>query len=152
MKNSFWVEVRTSYDGVTETGEKGRITDTWLIRAASFAEAEKRAVEEVMEHDPSAVINVEACTKRNIAAVWVDIVGDTHSKWYKARVECVTLNEKTDKEKRFKRDFMIFAPNMSEAYVTLHKCMKDSPYDGGFDVLGINLTSVTDVISEIEED
>lgn len=151
MNKAFWVEVRTSYDGVTSDGEKGRITETLLVRAASFAEAEARADEEVSEQRGGATnIEVEACTKRNIAAVWVDFKDDDHSKWYKARCECVTISEKTGKEKRYKRDYLILAPNMHEAYVTLHKCMKDSPYDGGFEVLCISLTSITDVISEQE--
>ena len=151
MNKTFWVEVRTSYDGETSDGERGRITETLLVRAASFAEAEARADEEVSEQRCGATnIEVEACTKRNIADVWVDYEGDDHSKWYKTRCECVIINENTGKVKRLKRDYLIFAPNMHEAYVTLHKCMKDSPYEGGFEVLSISLTSITDVISEQE--
>ena len=39
MNKRFWVEVRVSYDGVTEKGEKANMKETWLVRAATFAES-----------------------------------------------------------------------------------------------------------------
>lgn len=144
MNRRFWVEVRVSYDGVTEKGEKANMKETWLVRAATFAEAESRATEKVCAYNGVEDVGVEACVKRNIAALWVSSLnGD---KFYKVRCEGLLVNEKTGKERIVKRDYLVLSPNMLDAYETFVKCMSDSDFSE-FEVLGINLTSIVEVLS-----
>lgn len=147
MNRRFWVEVRVSYDGVTEKGEKANMKETWLVRAATFAEAESRATEKVCAYNGVEDVCVEACVKRNIAAFWVDSLnGD---KFYKVRCACLLVNEKTGKERIVKRDYLVLSPNMLDAYETFFKCMSDSEFSE-IDVLGINLTPIVEVLSDQE--
>ena len=147
MNRRFWVEVRVSYDGVTEKGEKANMKETWLVRAATFAEAESRATEKVCASNGVEDVGVEACVKRNIAAFWVSSLnGD---KFYKVRCEGLLVNEKTGKERIVKRDYLILSPNMLDAYETFVKCMSDSDFSE-FEVLGINLTPIVEVLSDQE--
>lgn len=146
MNRRFWVEVRVSYDGVTEKGEKTNMKETWLVRAATFAEAESRATEKVCAYNGVEDVGVEACVKRNIAALWVSLNGD---KFYKVRCEGLLVNEKTGKERIVKRDYLILSPNMLDAYETFVKCMSDSDFSE-FEVLGINLTPIVEVLSDQE--
>lgn len=147
MNRRFWVEVRVSYDGVTEKGEKTNMKETWLVRAATFAEAESRATEKVCAYNGVEDVGVEACVKRNIAAFWVSSLnGD---KFYKVRCEGLLVNEKTGKERIVKRDYLILSPNMLDAYETFVKCMSDSDFSE-FEVLGINLTPIVEVLSDHE--
>lgn len=148
MNRRFWVEVRVSYDGVTEKGEKTNMKETWLVRAATFAEAESRATEKVCAYGGSVEnVDVEACVKRNFAALWVgSLNGD---KFYKVRCECLLVNEKTGKERIVKRDYLVLSPNMLDAYETFVKCMSDSDFSE-FEVLGINLTPIVEVLSDHE--
>lgn len=147
MNRRFWVEVRVSYDGVTEKGEKTNMKETWLVRAATFAEAESRATEKVCASNGVEDVGVEACVKRNIAALWVSSLnGD---KFYKVRCEGLLVNEKTGKERIVKRDYLILSPNMLDAYETFVKCMSDSDFSE-FEVLGINLTPIVEVLSDQE--
>lgn len=150
MNKRFWVEVRISYDGAAESGENIHLTETWLVRAATFAEAEARAVEAVSEYENVCNVDVETCTKRNIAGVWVGTTEEGPCKWYKVRCETTTTNEKTGKEKRMKREYLIWAPNMFEAYGTLFKCLADDYDINDIEVLGINLTSITEILSDHE--
>lgn len=147
MNKRFWVEVRVSYDGVTEKGEKANMKETWLVRAATFAEAESRATEKVCAYNDVEDVGVEACVKRNIAAFWASSLnGD---KFYKVRCEGLLVNEKTGKERIVKRDYLILSPNMLDAYETFFKCMSDSEFSE-IEVLGINLTPIVEVLSDHE--
>lgn len=147
MNRRFWVEVRVSYDGVTEKGEKTNMKETWLVRAATFAEAESRATEKVCAYNGVEDVGVEACVKRNIVALWVSpLNGD---KFYKVRCEGLLVNEKTGKERLVKRDYLVLSPNMLDAYETFVKCMSDSDFSE-FEVLGINLTPIVEVLSDHE--
>lgn len=147
MNRRFWVEVRVSFDGVTEKGEKTNMKETWLVRAATFAEAESRATEKVCAYNGVEDVGVEACVKRNIAALWVgSLYGD---KFYKVRCEGLLVNEKTGKERIVKCDYLVQSPNMLDAYETFVKCMSDSDFSE-FEVLGINLTPIVEVLSDHE--
>lgn len=147
MNKRFWVEVRVSYDGVTEKGENTNMKETWLVRAATFAEAESRATEKVCASNGVENVDVEACVKRNIDALWVSSLnGD---KFYKVRCEGLLVNEKTGKERIVKRNYLILSPNMLDAYETFVKCMSDSDFSE-FEVSGINLTPIVEMLSDHE--
>lgn len=152
MNRRFWVEVRVSYDGVTEKGEKTNMKETWLVRAATFAEAESRATEKVCAYNGVEDVDVEACVKRNIAAIWVSSINDglmKFTKFYKVRCEGLLVNEETGKERICKRNYLIMSPNMLDAYETFVKCMSDSDFSE-FEVLGINLSPIVEVLSDHE--
>ena len=152
MNRRFWVEVRVSYDGVTEKGEKTNMKETWLVRAATFAEAESRATEKVCASNGVEDVCVEACVKRNIAALWVGSINDglmKFVKFYKVRCEGLLVNEETGKERLVKRDYLVLSPNMLDAYDTFVKCISDSDFSE-FEVLGINLTPIVEVLSDHE--
>ena len=150
MNRKFWVEVRVSYDGVTEKGEKANMKETWLVRAATFAEAESRATEKVCAYDGCVEnVGVEACVKRNFAALWASSTTGDLDKFYKVRCEGLLVNEKTGKERIVKRDYLVLSPNMLDAYETFFKCMSDSEFSE-IEVLGINLTPIVEVLSDHE--
>lgn len=149
MNRRFWVEVRVSYDGVTEKGEKTNMKETWLVRAATFAEAESRATEKVCAYNGVENVGVEACVKRNFAALWASSSTGDLDKFYKVRCEVFLVNEKTDKKRIVKRDCLVLSPNMLDAYETFVKCMSDSNFSE-FEVSGINLTPIVEVLSDHE--
>lgn len=149
MNRRFWVEVRVSYDGVTEKGEKANMKETWLVRAATFAEAESRATEKVCAYNGVEDVGVEACVKRNIDALWASSLNDDLMKFYKVRCEGLLVNAETGKERICKRNYLIMSPNMLDAYETFVKCISDSEFSE-IKMLGINLTPIVEVLSDQE--
>lgn len=147
MNKRFWVEVRVSYDGVAENGKETNMKETWLVRAATFAEAETRATEKVCAYNGVEDVGVEACVKRNIAALLVS--SPNGDKFYKVRCGGLLVNEKTGKERIVKRDYLILSPNMLDAYETFIKCMSDTEFSE-YEVLGINLTPIVEILSDHE--
>lgn len=149
MNRRFWVEVRVSYDSVTEKGEKANMKETWLVSAATFAEAESRATEKVCAYDGCVEnVVVEACVKRNFAALWASSLNGELGKFYKVRCEGL-LVEETGKERIVKRDYLILSPTMPDAYETFVKCMRGSEFSE-IEVLDINLTPIVEVLSDHE--
>lgn len=149
MNKRFWVEVRVSYDGVAEKGENTNMKETWLVRAATFAEAEARATEKVCASNGVEDVDVEACVKRNIDALWVSSLNGELGKFYKVRCGIRLVNEKIGKERIVKRNYLILSPNMLDAYETFIKCMRDSGFSK-IEVLGINLTPIVEILSDHE--
>ena len=149
MNKRFWVEVRVSYDGVTEKGEKANMKETWLVRAATFAEAESRATEKVCASNGVENVDVEACVKRNIDALWVSSLNGELGKFYKVRCGIRFVNEKIGKERIVKRNYLVLSPNMLDAYETFVKCMSDTEFSE-YEVLGINLTPIVEILSDYE--
>lgn len=147
MNKRFWVEVRVSYDGVAENGKETNMKETWLVRAATLAEAESRATEKVCAYNGVEDVGVAACVKRNIAALWVS--SPNGDKFYKVRCGGLLVNEKTGKERIVKRDYLILSPNMLDAYETFIKCMSDTEFSE-YEVLGINLTPIVEILSDHE--
>lgn len=149
MNKRFWVEVRVSYDGVTEKGENTNMKETWLVRAATFAEAESRATEKVCASNGVEDVDVEACVKRNIDALWGSSLNDDLMKFYKVRCEGLLVNSSTGKERIVKRNYLIMSPNLLDAYETFVKCMSDTEFSE-YEVLGINLTPIVEILSDHE--
>lgn len=149
MNRRFWVEVRVSYDGVTENGKETNMKETWLVRAATFAEAESRATEKVCAYNGVENVGVEACVKRNFAALWASSSNDESDKFYKVRCEGLLVNEETGKERIVKRDYLVMSSTMLDAYETFIKCIRDADFSE-FEVLGINLTPIVEVLSDHE--
>lgn len=147
MNKRFWVDVRVSYDGVAGKGEKTNMKETWLVRAATFAEAESRATEKVCAYNGVENVGVEACVKRNFAALLVSSTNGDLYKYYKVRCEGLLVNEETGKERLVKRNYLIISPNMLDAYETFVKCMSDSDFSE-YEVLGINLTPIVEILSD----
>lgn len=149
MNKRFWVEVRVSYDGVTEKGENTNMKETWLVRAATFAEAEARATEKVCASNGVEDVDVEACVKRNIDALWVSSLNDDLMKFYKVRCEGLLVNSSTGKERIVKRNYLIMSPNLLDAYETFIKSMSNTEFSE-YEVLGINLTPIVEILSDHE--
>lgn len=147
MNKRFWVEVRVSYDGVAENGKETNMKETWLVRAATFAEAESRATEKVCASNGVEDVDVEACVKRNIDALWGSSLNDYLMKFYKVRCEGLLVNSSTGKKRI--RNYLIMSPNLLDAYETFVKCMSDSEFSE-IEVLGINLTPIVEVLSDHE--
>lgn len=150
MNKRCWIEVRISYDDVAENGETTRMANTWLVRAATFAEAESRAVEAVSKNGGD-VVDATACTKRKFAAVWVNSPTEEidTAKFYKIRCEIIRTSENTGKERRSKCDYLMLSSDMLEAYNAFLKFMSDETC-GEIEVLSINLTPIVEVLSEHE--
>lgn len=136
-----WFECKVKYDKVLEDGCSKNVTDTYLIRAISFAEAEARVVEEVTPY-MTGEFEVCACAKRN----YQELIGSSNGeRFYKVKVSFITLDEKTAKEKVTSNNVLVQADDISSALSKFEMSMNMSSVD--YVVDSVADTKYVDVIT-----
>ena len=95
--NGTWFECKVKYEKLTENGQQKAVTEPYLVDALSFTEAEARIIEEMTPFVTGGELKVTAVKRTNIAEIFWDEEGD---KWYKVKVNFVTIDEKTAVEKK----------------------------------------------------
>ena len=144
---SQWIKTSVRFTKRMENGTTKRVTESYLVDALSFAEAEARIIKEVTPYI-SGEFNVSAVKKSNVSEIFRDKVEyDCVKKWYKAKVAFITLDEKTNSEKRTTAVYMVQAPDFHNALENFIEGMKKETM-ADFVIVGIEETSILDVFNE----
>lgn len=136
---ALWVETKIRYNKVMENGMMKNVTETNLVDALSFTEAEARITEEMRPYI-SGEFTVSAVKKTNIAEVFYSDEGDI---WYKVKALFITMDEKTGIEKQAANYFLVQASDFKNALDNFMNAMKGTMAD--FRISTISETSVMDV-------
>lgn len=105
-----WIEVRVRYERMMENGIVKKVTEPYLADALSCTEAEAKVTEELTPFI-SGEFRVTAVTVTKISEIFWDETGD---KFYKVKVNFVSLDEKSGTEKK----------NASSSLCRLHLSIK----------------------------
>ena len=144
---SQWIKTSVRFTKRMENGTSKRVTDSYLVGAISFAEAEARIIREVTPYI-CGEFSVSAVKKSNVQEIFRDKVQyDCEKKWYKAKVAFITLDEKTKSEKRTIAVYMVQAPDFHNALENFIECMKKETMED-FMIVGIEETTILDVFNE----
>lgn len=135
-----WIEVKVRYKKLTEKGLTVKVTEPYLVDALSCTEAEARVTEEVSPY-VSEEFNVLSVNKTKIAEVFWNADAD---KFYKVKVNYITLNEKTGAEKRTAQYIIVQASNFADAFKNFNKGMVGSIAD--YEIESIAETKIVDVL------
>lgn len=113
------------YEKTMENGMQKKVTELYIVDALSFTEAESRIIAE-MQPFISGEFEVvsEKITKYSELVETAD--GD---KWYKAKVNYITLDEKSGAEKKQAFFYLIQAKDIDHARGRLNEYMKGSLAD-----------------------
>ena len=143
---SQWIKTSVRFQKVMKNGTKW-VTESYLVDALSFAEAEARILREVTAY-VRGEFNVSAIKKSNVQEIFRNKVEyDDEQKWYKAKVAFIALDEKTKSEKRTTALFMVQAPDFHNALENFVEGMKKETMED-FVIVGIEETSILDVYNE----
>lgn len=96
-RNSEWYEVKFQHEQTQEDGTQKKVTEQYAVNALSFTEAEKRIMEEMSSYI-SGAFEVSDIKKARYKEVVFDDT-DSSDRWYKVKVQFITLDERTAKEK-----------------------------------------------------
>jgi len=144
---SQWIKTSVRFTKRMENGTTKRVTESYLVDALSFAEAEARILKEVTAY-VRGEFNVSAVKKSNVQEIFRNkIEYDCVQKWYKAKVAFITLDEKTKSEKRTTAVYMVQAPDFHNALENFIEGMKKETM-ADFVIVGIEETSILDVFNE----
>ena len=137
-----WFECKIKIDKTTADGVIKTSTENYLVDALSFTEAEARITEEMQPYI-SGEFKVDSVKRVRVSEMFFDETGD---RWYKAKVNCVTLDEKKGVEKRTASYMYVQATEFSRALQNLMEGMKGTMSD--FEVASITETTLLDVFKE----
>jgi hypothetical protein len=141
-----WFECKIRYEKPDEKGRTKKITESYLVDALSFSEAEERIHKE-MEPYISGEFSISGIKKAGINEIFPDYEGD---RWYKCKVAFISIDEVKATEKRINSNMLILASSVRDAYDHLEKALKDTMSD--YEVPAITETSIMDIFPYTVED
>jgi hypothetical protein len=130
-----------------EDGLQKKVTETYTIDALSFTEAEQRIMEEM-----SAYISGEFDIKDIKIAPYKEVFfcdDDMADRWYKTKLQFITIDEKTEKEKRSNVNYLVNAGTLNGAVKNIDEVMKGTMID--YVIASVSETSLMDVFEYRKE-
>lgn len=122
-----WFEIKISYEKTLDDGTQKRVKELYVVDALSFTEAERRIMEEMSSRvrGAFAVTDIKKASYREI------FFSDepTADRWFKAKLQFVTIDEKTEKEKRSNVYYLVQAATLQGAVKNVDTTMGTTMID-----------------------
>ena len=119
-----WYQVKARLERVVENGAIKEDSEVFLVKANSFATAERVAMEEVVQYAAGGV-DVVAIARKNYKEVFVSNEADA-DKWFKCKLSFLTINEKSGSEKKTAHLFLVKAVSALTAHQAVDAFMSTS--------------------------
>ncbi|WP_034890908.1 DUF4494 domain-containing protein [Gillisia sp. Hel_I_29] len=134
-----WYECKVKYRKTHETGEQKVISETYLLDAISFTEAEARITEEMTAYtsEEFMITNIKVA---NLAEVHPF---ENSDRWFKTKVSLMAIDEKSGKEKKSNMYLLVQANDVKEAFDNCTKAMENTM--GDYSIPAINESPIVDV-------
>ncbi len=126
-RSANWFECKIRYEKVMEDGLQKKVTENYVVDALSFSEAEERITEEMSSYI-SGEFDVADIKKASYGEIFFsdDEMAD---KWYRAKLQFITYDEKTDKEKRSSVTYLVQAGSFNGAVKNIDEAMGGTMID-----------------------
>lgn len=136
-----YIETKVRYEKTLDNGLQKKVTEPYLVDAMSFTEAEKRIIEEITPF-MSGDFSVSAVKKSNISEI-IFSGKEFDDKFYKVKVNFISINEKTLKEKITSSYMLVQACGFKVALKYFEEAMKGTVSD--YAIASISETKIMDV-------
>ena len=143
-KTTSWFETKIRYDKTMEDGRSKKVTEVYTVEALSFTEAESVITEEML-HYISGEFDVKAITRAPYGEIFFSDA-DSDDRWYRARLAFITIDEKTEKEKRSNVVYLVQAESLDKARQYVKDVMAKTMVD--YEVISISETPIRDVFEK----
>lgn len=140
-RTALWFECKIQYEKTVEDGLQKKVTETYTVDALSFTEAEQRITEEL-----SSYIRGQFDIKDIKIAPYKEIFfadEDSADRWYKVKLQFITIDEKTEKEKRSNVNYLVNAGTLNGAVKNIDEAMGGTMID--YVIAAVSETSLMDV-------
>lgn len=144
-RTSEWFECKVKYDKVTDNGLVKKVTEQYTVDALSFSEAESRIIDEMSSYI-SGEFRVEDISRSMYKEIFFSDADDD-DKWYKAKLAFITIDERTEKEKRSNVIYLVQASSIKGAVKNIDEVMGCTMID--YQSLEVKETSLMDVFEYI---
>jgi hypothetical protein len=114
-----WFECKVKYLKIDQEGRERQVTESFLLDAVSFTDAEARIIAE-MQTMVRGEFTVTDIKKSKIAEVFPFEVGEW---WYKVTINLVAIDEEAGKEKKLRTIYLVQADDIKEALARIDESL-----------------------------
>ena len=136
-----WFETKIKYEKTMDDGIQKKVTEAYVIDALSFTEAERRITEEMSSYI-SGEFDVSDIKKATYKEIFFSD-SESADKWYKSKLQFITIDEKSGKEKRSNVYYLVQAASLLEAVKNIEAVMSGTMID--FEIASVAETMLMDV-------
>ena len=142
--NKKWFETIVRYDRVMESGEMKKVNETYVVDAITFGEAEESIAEEMKPY-MSGDFDIKNINPAPYSEIFFSD-NDTDDKYYKVKLAFITIDEKTQKEKKSKVTYLVQANSLEQARKNTEEVMKGTMID--YEFVSVTETKILDVFEK----
>ncbi|MBI6119653.1 DUF4494 domain-containing protein [Salegentibacter maritimus] len=134
-----WFECKVKYKKTHETGEQKMTTDTYLLDAVSYTEAEARITEEMTAYtsEDFRIMNIKVANFSEVHPF------ENSDRWFKSKVSLVAMDEESGKEKKTNIYLLVQANDIKEAFENTTTAMEETM--GDYSIPSITESPILDV-------
>jgi hypothetical protein len=120
-----WYECKVKYRKTHETGEQKVTTESYLLDAISYTEAEARINEEMAAYtsEEFLITNIKVANLSEVHPF------ENSDRWFKSKVALIAFDENSGKEKKTNTYLLVQANDVKEAYDHTIEAMKGTMGD-----------------------
>ena len=138
---SKWFETKVEFEKTIDDGSQKRVKEAYTVDALSFTEAEERITEEMSAYI-SGEFNVRNIAEASYKEVFFSDLPSA-DKWYKAKLQFITIDEKTEREKRSNVYYLVQAGSFMQAVKNIEEVMGSTMID--YVIASVAETAIMDV-------
>lgn len=141
-RSSTWFECKVRYQKTQEDGSEKIATELYTVDALSFTEAEAKIIDEMSVY-VSGELKVANINRAAYGEIFFSDICDDDDLWFKARLAFITIDEKSEKEKRSYVTYLVQAKSLERARRYIDEVMGKTMID--YEVKSLSETKIMDV-------
>lgn len=140
-RTAVWFETKIEFEKTMDDGNPKKVKEQYTVDALSFTEAENRITEEMSSFISGEFI-VTDIKKATYKEIFFSDVASA-DRWYKTKVQFITIDEKSEKEKRSNVYYLVQAGTLMEAVKNIDAVMGGTMID--YAIASVAETQIMDV-------
>lgn len=144
-KSGTFFECKVRYEKMGDDGFSRKVTDTYVVDAVSWTEAEQRITSEA-ESFVNAELEIKEIKKAAYKEVLLVDGSDEEGScdmWFRCKLAFISINEKTQSEKQTSVVYLVQAGSMEHAYRNIRDYMDSTMID--YVIKSVQETPILDV-------
>ena len=139
---NYWFECKVSYERQADSMGMKKVSESYLVDALSFTEAEKRIIKEIRPFVSVGELEVVNIRRARIAELFLND-GAEDDRYFRAKVNFITVDEKSGSEKKTSATMIVKSDSLPNA-VTELKAQLDSQM-ASYEIASVTDTQILDV-------
>ena len=142
--NKKWFETIVRYDKTMEDGEVKKVSETYVVDAITFGEAEE-SIAEITNSYATSEYEIKNINPAPYSEIFFSDK-DTDGKYYRVKLAFITIDEKTQEEKKSKVTYLVQAGSLEQARKNTEEVMNGTMTD--YEFVSVTETKILDVFEK----